>query len=178
LPTWVACNKGTTATGNARVYVGGATGGADHRIFGPTTSFYYLLTAWFAVSHVPNTTDDFQAFIGFRGTDSHLTAAGGVFLFAHSGSSNWLARTRTTNGGSFTDTDTGVAISAMEIIRVAIEWRQNQAVFQINGTTVATHTTNLPTERCGAFPCGILGIAGTASRTAYYSDFMIVQEPA
>jgi hypothetical protein len=66
----------------------------------------------------------------------------------------------------------------MEIIRVAIEWRQNQAVFQINDTTVATHTTNLPTERCGAFPCGILGIAGTANRIAYYSDFMIVQEPA
>jgi len=90
-------------------------------------------------------------FIGFMDETPAISGATSVALaeanfangayFRYDGAGNWQAVTMLTN--TKTTTDTGVAPSGsqqdFEIIFTA-----SQIVFKINGSTVATHTTNLP----------------------------------
>lgn len=72
-----------------------------------------------------------------------LNLAGFRFSTAAS-DSNWIACTK--DGTTLNTTDTGVAVAANTYYRFIIEMVSGAINFYINGTLVATHTTNLPTS--------------------------------
>jgi hypothetical protein len=157
--------------------VGFPTSGNDGRFFLPVAGQREVWDCLFALSHLPDATDAFHAMVGFPGSDPHLVTCGGVFVFADQNSGNWIARTRVSGSGSFTDTNTGVALVVDTAFRMNIRWTTASVEFRINGTLVATHTTNLPTTASfGSF--GIISTAGTAERFTYTSDLMIYTEAA
>lgn len=92
-------------------------------------------------------------FIGFRYTDNEN---GG----------NWQAVTR--NAGTSTSTDTGVAATAADDFHryeVTANAAGTEVKFYIDGTLVATNTTNIPTGNWGVMPLGIWKTVGTSART-------------
>lgn len=81
----------------------------------------------------------------------------------------------TANSSSRTITDTSVHVAATTWIRLSISVNADgtEVVFKIDGETVATHTTNIPTEAGREVGPGgfILKSAGTTART-FYLDSM------
>jgi hypothetical protein len=76
-------------------------------------------------------------------TDYNLPGYGVYFLCGHGGG-NWIARTSGQFGN--TETDTGVALSSytLSVLQIMCNEDWTKAEFYIDGSLVATHTTNLP----------------------------------
>jgi len=76
-------------------------------------------------------------------TDYNLPGYGVYFLCGHGGG-NWIARTSGQFGN--TETDTGVALSSytLSVLQIMCNEDWTKAEFYIDGSSVATHTTNLP----------------------------------
>jgi len=91
---------------------------------------------------------------------------GGV-MTGNTASNNF--KTVTTNAGVRTITDTGIPVTAGSwyTLRIEINAAGTQATFKINGATVATHTTNLPTGANNnmAMETGIFKNIGLTART-------------
>jgi len=103
-----------------------------------------------AVIRVPTPSDTTQRFwVGvstgsatLRGADDPAIKAA-AFRFSTTASDvNWQAFTNDGSGGG-TITDTGIAVST-SLVALAIEFLTGSVKFYINGTLVATHSTNLP----------------------------------
>ena len=108
-----------------------------------------------------NALTNMSAWVGFMDTfiaDNQATpsianietplAEGAFFRWHSTTSGNWFAVTMT--GGTKTETDTGVAVTAGNIIRLKITYTDATSVtFTINEVDVATHTTNLPATDLG-----------------------------
>lgn len=79
------------------------------------------------------------------------------------GDDNW--RVVTAVGGVATTTDTSVAATAdvLQTLRVEMNAAGTEVAFSIDGTAVATHTTNLPTTRMGPM-VKIVKLSGTTDR--------------
>jgi len=76
-------------------------------------------------------------------TDYNLPGYGVYFYCGHGGG-NWIARTTGQFGN--TETDTGVALSSytLSVLQIMCNEDWSKAEFYIDGSSVATHTTNLP----------------------------------
>jgi len=80
-------------------------------------------------------------------------AEGAYFRWHSTTSGNWFAVTM--NGGAKTETDTGVAVTSGNIIRLKITYTDATSVtFTIDEVDVATHTTNLPATDLGFVVAG------------------------
>ncbi len=79
---------------------------------------------------------------------------------------NWQAVTMNTN--TKTETDTGVAPVAGAMQNFEIIFTSSQIVFKINGSTVATHTTNLPIVLI--FLMSYINNTGIGSNNSHFLD--------
>jgi hypothetical protein len=111
-------------------------------------------------------TNSYRILIGFNSssnaTDSGLTRSAG--LFYSNANANWQAITYNSSVG--TTTDTGVAAVADGSYNTFCVRANGTASveFLINGVTVATHTTNIPSSFVTPYAT-IAKSAGTTSRT-------------
>lgn len=83
---------------------------------------------------------------------------------------NWFAVTRL-DAGNVTRTDTGVALSAV-FRKFEIEYTPTSVRFMIDGSVVATHTTNLPATT-GTTACAQIVNSAAAAKTIDYDYFQL-----
>lgn len=112
-------------------------------------------------------TDNFILGIGIGSTATFAAAHGAWILFDRTVSTaNWLARTR--NGGTTTTVDTGIPVStSYDYFEIIVNADRTSVAFKINGTTVATVTTNIPPAATTLYAMFRMErVAGTTNRTA------------
>ena len=90
--------------------------------------------------------------IGFGNSTTATDFTNGIYFEYANGTSGNVWRCRTINGGAATTTVTGVAVTANVYNRLRFEVNAagTSVAFFIDGTLVATHTTNIPTSVANA----------------------------
>lgn len=163
-------NTGTSGSnGYAYAYIA-----TDHFQFGDSAMRYQAIAK---VHTLSDGTDTFYVFLGF--TDSRSAAAqtdGCYFRYTHSeNSGNWTCVTESNT--TETTTDSGVAAdTSYHAFEVKVNAAATSVTFYIDGSLVATHTTNIPSgaaRQTGAHS-GILKTVGTANRRLWV-DAMLVE---
>jgi hypothetical protein len=131
-------DTGTTSTGRSAI-----SKGIGNLLFGYA---FHCFEARAAVEDLSNSTERYVVTHGFG---NHWTTAtpqptnGVVFVYDESTSVNWLAKCF--DNGIETSVDTGFAVSVQyQTFRIDVTEDASQALFYINGTLVATITTNIP----------------------------------
>lgn len=162
---------GTTSTGTAAFYRAPFTG------FGGGTA--YEFEARITNGSLSTSGEEFQLTVGFG--DAFNTAGqpvdGACFIYRRDADGDfWVAVTR--SNSTETKTVTAVApagYSAMTIFKVEVNAAGTSISYSINGSVVATHTTNIPTGSSR-----VLGIGmklekqnGTTARYAYADWFRL-----
>jgi len=103
------------------------------------------MSAW--VGFMDGFLADLQNPASIANIETNLTE-GAYFRWHSTTSGNWFAVTM--NGGTKTETDTGIAVTTGNIIKLKIVYEDaTRVIFSINGSIVATHTTNLPATDLG-----------------------------
>lgn len=103
---------------------------------------------------------DYNAYFGITDSTDETGPGNGFYFFHSSADTSWIARTKS---GATTSTDTNVAVSAgaWQVLEIEIQHDNGRAAFFIDGTLVATHTTNIPTGLELRWGQGITKTAGT-----------------
>jgi hypothetical protein len=127
------------------------------------------------VTTLSTSTEGFAVATGFIDVITAMNQVDGVyFLYDERGSStgsaasaNWQCVTTSNSTRTFTTTSTAVGANAWVVLRIEVNAAGTSAVFKIDGTTVATHTTNIPTGggRETGFGWLIMKSVGTTART-------------
>jgi len=126
-------------------------------------------------------TDTFTTRFGFMDSVAAEPTDGAYFRYTHgTNSGRWQAVTR--SNSVETATDTGITATALvsgktfQRFRVEVNSAGTSVVFKINGSTVATNTTNIPTGTSRLFGLGYSQIksAGTNSRP-FFVDYTFAE---
>ena len=172
----LTATTGTTATGRATVM-------SDSTIIrmGGGSWFY---EAEINVTTLSTSSERFQFVAGFMDTNNAPNQADGVFFLYDEGgvttgsaaSANWQIVTTSNSTRTFTTTST--AVSAATWVRLTIEVNADgtSAEFFINGSSVGTHTTNIPTgnNRTTGFGQLLIKSVGTTARTVDYDCVTVI----
>lgn len=163
----VQSTTGTTATG----YTGVGSGSTAIRLGGGTWSF----EAAIYIGTLSSGTERYQLAVGFIDSLSASNKTDGAYLLYDDGgvstgsaaSANWQAVTCSNSTRTFTTTSTAVAATTWIKLGVEVNAAATSVVFKINGTTVATHATNIPTgaSRQTGFGWTLVKSVGTTART-------------
>lgn len=120
---------------------------------------------------IPTVSDGTQTFTvrcGFM-SDAGGDAPNGVFWrYTHSvNSGNWQGVARTNNSETATNFSTAPVTSGWQKLRIVVNAAGTSATFYINGTSVGTVSSNIPTasSRETAIGASIIKSAGTTART-------------
>lgn len=119
------------------------------------TERYQLVLGFHDIQNAANQTDAI-AFVYDEGGVSTGSAA----------SANWQTLTASNTARTFTTTSTAVATGWVNL-RIEVNAAGNSVTFYVNGTSVATHTTNIPTgtSRVTGFGYLLIKSIGTTART-------------
>jgi hypothetical protein len=99
---------------------------------------------------------------------------GGVQFFAGAATPNWKCYTRASSGTvTLTTTSIPVVASQWYKLRIDINAAGNSVTFYIDGTLVATHTTNIPATTTGMLITSLINkTVGTTARSLLTDYFM------
>jgi len=162
----VQSSTGTTATGRAAltsstsiISTGGAKFYCGGRVMVPTLS---------------TSTERYQYVFGFFDTLTAANQVDGCYILYDEGgvstgsaaSANWQAVTVNNSARTFTNSSTGVAANTWTKLEIEINAAGTSVSFLVDGVSIATHTTNIPTGSARAFGFGWLVIksVGTTAR--------------
>lgn len=144
----------------------------------------WTLTAFVAIDTISDGTNTFVCRVGLSsaGEGNNLTASDQI-VFRADASANWDCVTR--KAGAETVTDSGVAVTASSNVdtsglklEIVINAAGTSVDFKINGSTVATHTTNIPLTSTGlTWFVNILKSAGTTNREFLIDYLRVKFEP-
>lgn len=163
----VRSTTGTTATGRTAVN----SGSSAVRLGGGSWVFEKSMN----ITTTSNSTERYQYLIGFF--DAYTAANqidGAYFLYDEGGVStgstalgNWQCVTTSNSTRTFSNSGTAVTQGTWVTLRIEVNAAANQVIFKINGTTVATHTTNIPSGsgRETGFGWLLIKSVGTTART-------------
>lgn len=151
---------GTTATGETHIYKGGG-GGTNSLFFG---GHALILKFRIAPQVLSDGTDTYSCTWGFGeqlGIKDQTNGA--YFTYTHgTNAGKWQAVTA--SAATRTTTDTGVAaVTTFSIFEIRVNQAGTSVTFYIDGTLVATNTTNIPTATTGVLG-QIVKSLGTTSR--------------
>lgn len=156
-PGVAAIRTGTATTGRAAL-MGSATG----VLFGGG-EWHFMEINLIAVAS--DATDRYTVRLGFGDNDAGEPTDGIYFRYSDNlNGGEWQAVTRA--GGSETATDTNVALDTANYVKfeIIVNAGATSVDFLINGSTVATNTTNIPSAATGTLPGSIIKSAGSNSR--------------
>jgi hypothetical protein len=165
---------GTTTTGLAQGRLGDNNAGS-HYLGGGV----YTLQFFVNIETLSDVTNRFYDIFGAT-TNSTFSNTSGMFFVYDEGigvygaaSPNWKCITR--NGGAITSTITSVPVVASQwyVLRIVVNSAGTSIEFFIDGVSVATHTTNLPTLVTPRI--AHVKTTGTTSRNAFV-DYAILQQ--
>lgn len=137
---------GTTSTGMARIALGGSNPAA-WQYFYANDGRERRVRCRLHPSALPDGTDGYNVRIGFAevsdGTNHRIAA---VFGSAYSTTNRWYLLTRRNGTETLVDSGIDVSTSAFQNVEVVVPASGGTAQLWINGTQVATSTTNVPTD--------------------------------
>lgn len=160
-PGQVQIATGTTTTGRCSV----GTRGQDVLFFG-TAAHVFECTIF--PTNLSTATERFILYAGFFDSLTATPTEGAYFRYSDDvNGGDWECVTVSASTETTTDSNVAVAASTTAKLRIEVNAAGTSVVFKIDGNTVATHTTNLPSGT-DAFGVGIniRKTAGTTSRNA------------
>lgn len=156
---WVTFETGTATTGRARLH----KGGRQIRLGGGAVK----IEAMIRIEDLSTAGEEYDIKIGL--TSSLLPVNAVYFLYDRNTNSDWQAITLDNSTPTTTDTNVAVAADSNIKLKIEINAAGSEVKFYINGSLVATHTTNIPTAsgREVGPDMNIVKSAGTTSRLMY-----------
>ena len=166
---WVNMNLGTTTTGRTALTTGSLAFKLED---GPA-----LFGARGRVGVLSDATNTFSIRLGFIDSVIGESVDGAFFRYTHSvngGRFQAVCRSNNVETGSDADTGVTVATGTTYTFEIAVDASIPQAVFKIDGATVATITTNIPATSDRATGAGIMGLksAGTTATVVLAMDYV------
>ena len=162
---------GTTATGRAAI----ASANLSVLKFGNGVASFESNTRIVNLSDATNTYS-FRA--GFIDSISAESTDGAFFRYTH-GTNSGRFQAVTRNNGVETATDTGITVAANTGYKfeITVNAAGTSVEFMINGSVVATNTTNIPTASGRETGYGVMALrsAGTTAFNCYECDFIEVK---
>lgn len=156
---------GTTTTGYTLAYKGGG-GGINMIRFGTAA---FVMKWRLAVSALSDGTDTYHISFGFSeaATANKDMTDGAYFTYTHSvNSGNWQAVTASASTRTTTNLATPPSTS-YQTFEIRVNEAATEVLFYLNGSLVATHTTNIPTADTVGVNINIVKSAGTTERILY-----------
>jgi len=132
------------------------------------------------INNLSTLTDRYRLIFGFGSGTTNSTETDGVFLTYDEGgtangtasSANWQCVTVQNSTRTLTTTTTAVVAAAWLKLRIEINAAGTSVAFYLNGTLLATHTTNIPVpNRYILIKQGIAKTIGTTS-LGFYCDYI------
>ena len=157
---------GTTATGRAAF---GST--LNSLALGSGEAFYETAVN---VATLSNATERFSTIVGFYDSTTANQVDAVAFVYDEGGvstgstaSANWQVVTSSNSTRTWTTTSNAVSAATWVKLGILVNAAGTSVGFYINGTLVATHTTNIPTgtTRAVGFGSQMLKSIGTTART-------------
>ena len=168
----VGCFTGTTTTGRASNFDG------DEGLWF-ANGWTWMLETRACVDTLADATNDYVVYLGFCDNNANANEPndGAYFKYQRSVTGTfWVCSTA--NNGARTNTTTAVAPAnlIMQVFKIDVNEAGTSVEFRIDGTLVATHTTNIPSASARSTGIGqkIVKSAGTTSRTLYV-DYIHLQ---
>lgn len=167
-PGIVTLQTGSTATGRTSFYTNSGLNTIE--LGGGAAT---LATDLFVPS-LSNGTDRFAFLFGFYDATTMNQTDGVYFLYDEGGvstgsaaSANWQCVTVSNSSRTFTTTSTAVSSTDFQRLSIEVNAAGTSVDFKIDGATVATHTTNIPTgnSRIVTYGYQLIKSIGTNSRT-------------
>lgn len=158
---------GTTsgATNYSTIAVGGKTatgsyGGNGSWLIDSTDSF--TMHWWVRFPNLSTAAQRYASYIGFCIGDTSEPASGIYFTYSEATSANWIIKTG--NSGVYSTTTTSTAVASNTWVKLTITLSSGTAEYFVDGVSVGTLNTNLPTGVL-AIRAGIRKTAGSTART-------------
>lgn len=174
-PGWVAFRMGTTSSGRtARTTYGTAINTAINLADGAAR-----YGARIRPGRLSDETDTYSTWVGFISSPIAEGSNGAFFRYTHSvNGGRFQAVTRSGEVETAVDTGVTVAINTTYVLGIEVDASIPQAVFKINGTTVATITTNIPTGLSRLTGAGMLArkSTGTTNFSVLLVDYQWVEQ--
>lgn len=168
---WLSFGLGTTATGRSARHTTGTAINFSNGV--ATYSCYGQIGA------LSSGTETYTARWGFHDSQSAESVDGVFFRYTDGvNSGKFQAVTRANNVETAADTGITAATGTGYKLTITVSASVPQAVFAINGTTVATITTNIPTTSARTVGAGIMGLKSLGiTATAYWiGDYQLLEQ--
>jgi len=124
----------------------------------------------------------YRMIFGFGSVTSNSSEANGVFITYDEGgtangttaSANWQCVTADNSVRTLTTSSTAVTAAAWNKLRIEINAAGTSVTFYVNGTAIATHTTNIPLASNSRYVIMKTGLAKTIGTTTrgFYCDYI------
>jgi len=157
-PGILQLSTGTTTTGRGAIRMNGYL---NQFTFGAGV---YTIEIDVYITTLSDGTDTYSLWFGMGDDTTAEPTKGVYFQYASGTSANWYRCSATASTYTRTDTGTAVVAGAWIRLKIVVNSTGTSAEYFINGTSVGTNTTNIPTG-------GVIGIlsavksAGTTART-------------
>lgn len=161
-PGVAAVRTGTATTGRAALMgsnVGVEFGGGE---------WHFLSVC--QITTAGDVTNNYTVRFGFGDNDAGEPTDGAYFRYNYNvNGGEWEAVTRAGGVETGSATDTNVALDTANYVKfeIIVNAGATSVDFLINGSTVATNTTNIPTAGTGILACSIIKSAGASSRQVH-----------
>jgi hypothetical protein len=149
-----------------------------------TAQLFFGNGAWnfensFNLANLSDVTNRYRFICGFANNNANTAETDGAFFIYDEGgvsngtvaSANWQCITVANSVRTLTTTSTAVTAAAWSKLRIEINAAGTSAAFYVNGTLVATHTTNIPLGTNNRFVLmkqGIFKSIGITPRVVYF----------
>lgn len=153
---------GTDTTGYATLH-------GQEQVLGPGCVFKTAIR----IEDLSTAGEEFDIFAGYLNSQTGAAAATGIyFSYDRNTSVNWRCHTVASSTETATSTTTAVTADAWIDLEIQLNVARTSALFYVNNTLVATHTTNIPPDTDYTYPIvKIVKSAGTTDRIMY-TDFI------
>lgn len=164
-PGFVTLGTTTGTTNYSTIAIGGqgatgAYGGNGTWLIDSTDSF--TMNWWVRFPNLSTAAQRYASYIGFCTGDTGEPAHGIYFTYSEATSANWIIKTG--NSGVYTTTTTSTPVASNTWTKLTITLSSGTAEFFVDGSSVGTISTNLPTSPV-AIRAGIRKTAGSIART-------------
>lgn len=130
------------ATTNGRSHFGSST--TDQILFGTRAHKFEVKTKY---SNLSNATDRYETFIGFYDAFATGSMVDGAWFQYRDDINSGKFECITSSNSTATTTDSGITVATTDYYKftILVNSAGTEVIFKIDDTTVATHTTNIPT---------------------------------
>jgi hypothetical protein len=166
------CAMTTVTNANSRCSVSGGNGVFT---FGNGRAYWRSRQQLGSLS---DATDTFSVRVGFQEAPAAAATDGAFFRYTHSlNGGKWQAVTASNSAETITDTGITAVAGTDRIFEVVVNAAGNSVSFYVDGSLVATNTTNIPTgaSRETGYGFAVVRTVGTASKVGLNVDYGYVR---